>query len=216
MNSLDIFLSHSSADERIALALINLLRDALSIEREKIRCSSVPGYKLKTGAHTETELRQEIQQARVFIGLLSEVSLGSAYVLFEPGARWGAMQNYGYNVSGSINKLFPLLAAGATASMIRDPLKAYNALNCEKSTDLHQLISDVGQEIGRQAERPDAHQDKMDALIRVSRYVKGARKKAKSKVAETPKPSRRKANNNSLGANRAKAPSSGKRRASRR
>lgn len=144
MNALDIFLSHSSADEKIAKALIDLLRDAFHIEPSRIRCTSVPGYKLKTGAHTETELRREIQQARVFIGLLSEISLESAYVLFELGARWGSLQNYGYSGMGdSKNKLFPILAAGATGSMLRDPLKAYNALNCEIAADLHQLVADI-------------------------------------------------------------------------
>jgi hypothetical protein len=46
MNSVDIFLSHSSADEKIAKALIDLLRDAFHMEPARIRCTSVPGYKL--------------------------------------------------------------------------------------------------------------------------------------------------------------------------
>jgi len=181
MYTLDVFLSHSSADEKIARALINLLRDALSIEQTKIRCTSVPGYKLKTGAHTETELRQEIQQARVFIGLLSEVSLGSAYVLFELGARWGSMQSYGYSPSNSQKKLFPILAAGATGHMVRDPLKAYNALNCENVGDLHQLVDDIGQELNRPLGSAAAYQDKIDALIRASRQLKAKRTKEANK-----------------------------------
>jgi hypothetical protein len=75
---IDIFLSHSSADAKVAKALIDLLRDAFQIETTRIRCTSLTGYKLSAGAHTESELRREIQQARIFIGLLSEVSLDSA------------------------------------------------------------------------------------------------------------------------------------------
>lgn len=67
MNSIDIFISHSSADEKVAKALIDLLRDAFQINPERIRCTSAAGYKLKTGAHAETELRREALQARVFI-----------------------------------------------------------------------------------------------------------------------------------------------------
>ncbi|MDF2440409.1 MAG: hypothetical protein JWN98_1393, partial [Abditibacteriota bacterium] len=109
MNSIDIFVSHSSADEKVAKALIDLLRDAFRLDSNKIRCTSVAGYKLKAGAHTEPELRREVQQARVFIGLLSEVSLDSAYVLFELGARWGSMQDYGMHsgMTGLKNKIFP-------------------------------------------------------------------------------------------------------------
>lgn len=184
MYALDVFLSHSSADEKVARAMINLLRDALSIEQSKIRCTSVPGYKLETGAHTETRLREEIQQARVFIGLLSEMSLGSAYVLFELGARWGAMQNYGYSSTNSKSKLFPVLAAGATGSMMRDPLKAYNALNCESAGDLHQLVSDIGRELGRPLGNAAAYQDKIDALVSASRQLKAKRSREAKKKAE--------------------------------
>jgi hypothetical protein len=188
MNSIDIFISHSSADEKVAKALIDLLRDAFQIEPSKIRCTSVPGYKLKTGAHSEIELRKEIQQANVFIGILSEVSLESAYVLFELGARWGSIQEYGGFSSRdrSKNKIFPLLAVGATGSILRDPLKQYNALNCEKPGDLHQLIEDVGQEINQTPGSAAAYQDKIDTLIRVSRQLKGKRtKEANVKLAKT-------------------------------
>jgi hypothetical protein len=192
MNTIDIFISHSSADEKVAKALINLLRDAFHIETSRIRCPSVPGYKLETGAHAETELRREVQEARVFIGILSEISLGSAYVLFELGARWGTIQNYGgYSGVGKLkNKIFPVLAAGATGSILRDPLKQYNALNCEKAADLHQLITDVGHEINQRPGNAAAYQDKIETLIRVSRQLKGQRTKAANaklaKTTETP------------------------------
>ena len=189
MNPVDIFISHSSADAKVAKALIDLLRDAFQLNSKDIRCTSVPGYKLEAGAHTETQLRQEIQQTRVFIGLLSEVSLDSAYVLFELGARWGMMQaNYygGMGVGSLKNKIFPLLAAGATGSIIRDPLKAYNALSCEKAADLHQLVADIGKELGQTPDGAAAYQDKLDTLIRVSRQLKGQRTKAaNAKAAKT-------------------------------
>lgn len=187
MNSIDIFLSHSSADEKVAKVLIDLLRDAFQIDPSRIRCTSLPGYKLKTGAHTETELRREVQQARVFIGLLSEISLDSAYVLFELGARWGSMQDYGMHggIAGLRNKIFPVLAAGATSSILRDPLKQYNALNCEKAGDLHQLINDIGNEINQQPSSAAAYQDKIETVIRVSKQLKTKRTRdAKSRTAK--------------------------------
>ncbi|MDQ3522326.1 MAG: toll/interleukin-1 receptor domain-containing protein [Gemmatimonadota bacterium] len=187
MNSVDLFLSHSSADEKIAKALIELLRDAFHLEPGRIRCTSVTGYKLKTGAHAESELRREIHHARVFIGVLSEVSLESAYVLFELGARWGMMQDYGMysGTAGSKHKLFPVLAAGATGSMLRDPLKAYNALSYEKAGDLHQLIGDIGEELRLQPGSPAAYQDKIDAVIRTSKQLKAKRvRDAKQKAAK--------------------------------
>ena len=188
MNQIDIFLSHSSADAKVAKALIDLIRDAFNIEADRIRCTSVPGYKPPAGTHTETQLRREIQQVRVFIGLLSEISLDSAYVLFELGARWGMMQDSNY-YGNSQNKIIPVLAAGASGSILRDPLKSYNALNCENSGDLHQLVEDIGKQLGQQPKGPAAYQEKMDTLIRVSRQLKGARTKAaKTKAAKAATP----------------------------
>jgi hypothetical protein len=191
MNTIDIFISHSNADEKVARALIDLLRDAFDIKTERIRCTSVSGYKLEAGAHFEVELRREIQQARVFIGILSEISLASSYVLFELGARWGSFQNYG-GYGGAKNKIFPILAAGATGSILRDPLKQYNALNCENAGDLHQLITEIGQEISKSPGNAAAYQDKILNLMRISRQLKGQRTKAaNAKRAKTAEPAKR-------------------------
>ena len=59
--------------------------------------------------------------------------------------------------------------------MLRDPLKAYNALSCEKAGDLHQLISDIGEELRQQPGSAAAYQDKIDAVIRVSKQVRAKR-----------------------------------------
>ncbi len=194
MSQIDIFISHSSADEKVAKALIDLLRDAFHIEPNRIRCTSVAGYKLKTGADTERELRSEVQQARVFIGILSEISLDSAYVLFELGARWGATQDYGMYASsvGAKNRIFPILAVGATGSIIRDPLKQYNALSCEKAGDIHQFVQDVGIEINQSPMSAASYQDKLDTLIKVSRQLKAQRTRAANaklaKIGTQPSP----------------------------
>jgi hypothetical protein len=48
----------------------------------------VPGYKLPGGALTDSQVREELLAAPVFIGLVTEASLSSAYVLVELGVRW--------------------------------------------------------------------------------------------------------------------------------
>lgn len=97
------------------------------------------------------------------------------------------------------------MAVGTTASILRDPLKQYNALNCEKVGDLHQLITDVGHEINQTPGSAAAYQDKIEALIRVSRQLKAKRtreanaKSAKIAAAHNPTkttPKRKAANKN--------------------
>lgn len=87
--SKDIFISHSSDDVDIAEELIALLRDSLSIKSDKILCTSLPGYKLTGGQNVDEALRNEIINSKIVIGIISDVSLQSMYVLFELGAAWG-------------------------------------------------------------------------------------------------------------------------------
>ena len=47
MSSIDVFISHSSHDEKVAKALIELLIISLNIPAERIRCTSVKGHQLE-------------------------------------------------------------------------------------------------------------------------------------------------------------------------
>src|SRR5690606_36942725 len=89
-SAIKIFISHSSRDKEIAEALITLIRHAMPIAPEEIRCTSVNGYRLRVGARAGTELRREILACPAFVGLITDTSMDSAYVLLELGARWGA------------------------------------------------------------------------------------------------------------------------------
>src|SRR5206468_12806698 len=71
--TVDIFVSHSSRDEQLANALINVLETAFG--DIKIRCSSVPGYRFTVGGDYRAQLRAEVDESRVFIALLTPASL---------------------------------------------------------------------------------------------------------------------------------------------
>lgn len=131
-----LFISHSSIDTELAKALIHLFRAALNLEAKAIRCTSVDGYRLAAGAQTSSQLRREILGATAFVGVLSEASLRSAFVLFELGARWGAGMN-----------LTPLLAHGTHPSVLKKPLDELNALTCDSEKQLYQLVSDLGDQL---------------------------------------------------------------------
>ena len=154
--NIEIFISHSARDENLASALIELLRSALNISADKIRCTTVPGYKLPIGANTGNQLRGETLSARVLVGLITEISIESAYVLFELGARWG---------SGGF--LAPLLAAGATPKILKGPLSGINALSCDEK-DLMQFVQNIGKELNLNPENPEVYFDKIKNVIGVS------------------------------------------------
>ena len=164
MTTIEVFVSHSSKDREIAHALIDLLRTALNLSAEAIRCTSVQGYKLSVGADTDEELKREIQESRALIGLITEVSFESAYVLFELGARWGAGKH-----------MAPLLAAGTSANVLKGPIGGKNALSCDSPGDLHQLISDMAVQLQRNADQPASYQDKLERLIDASETARRQR-----------------------------------------
>src|SRR5579862_8470633 len=129
---LSVFISHSSKDADLALALIELLKAGLGLMADQIRCSSVDGYRLPVGVNTEDKLREEVNAAKVVIGLITPSSLTSYYVMFELGARWGA------------NLFLAPLLAGVKASELRGPLSLLNALSANSDAQLHQLLADIG------------------------------------------------------------------------
>lgn len=165
---LDVFISHSSQDASVAEALITLLRTALNIPPERIRCTSVPGYQLPAGATTEDQLRREIRVSKTFIGLITPASIESTYVLFELGARWGAELH-----------LAPIFASGATTDDLHGPLQGLNVLNCESEANIHQLVGEIGSILGLNASNPSVYLKQLEALTSTSRRSK-KRSKLKS------------------------------------
>lgn len=137
---LSIFISHSSKDTDLALALIDLLKGGLALAATQIRCSSVDGHRLPIGVNTQDKLREEVNAAKVVVGLITPHSLTSYYVMFELGARWGA------------NLFLAPLVAGVKAGDLSGPLSLLNALSADSDAQLHQLLEDIAHHLGLQVQ----------------------------------------------------------------
>jgi hypothetical protein len=156
-SNIDVFISHSSNDTPIVRAVIELLRSSLNISADKIRCTSVEGYKLPAGAATDNQIKQEVCDAKVLLGVISPASVNSMYVAFELGARWG------------IGKpLVPLTTSIVGVELLKGPLKGINALNSTLRTDLLQLITDLGKYLGVTPQRPAVYDNKITDLMNLS------------------------------------------------
>lgn len=154
---IDVFISHSSKDIAIAAGLINLLRAALRIPAEKLRCTSVDGYRLPAGATADEHLHQEIYDAKTFLALITPTSLQSTYVLFELGARWATRL-----------PIIPVLASGASISILRAPFTSLNALSCDEPVQVHQLIYDIASILKITPGSPSSYQKYIEALVEQS------------------------------------------------
>jgi hypothetical protein len=177
-SSIDIFISHSSQDEMVAEALADLFKNALNLSGKQIRCTSVPAYKLEPGATVEDTLRREIDETRVFIGLITPESVKSTYVLFELGARWGA---------GADRNLIPVLASGADYSFLHDPLKNRNPVRCELQAEVRDLIDSVASVLNVTPDKQSAYQKWVDDLVKKSKPRRKRRKNPNDNPSSTRK-----------------------------
>jgi hypothetical protein len=139
---LQIFISHSEKDKKIAERLVTLIQSAFKLPVAAIRCTSVDGYMLPIGIPIEQRLQHEIFDARVFIALLTLNSLRSPWVLMELGARWGAKK-----------QVFPLLYDVDPRDAQMGPLAVFNSLNCRDEARLYQFIEELGKTLAR---KPDS------------------------------------------------------------
>jgi hypothetical protein len=151
-----VLISHSGKDVDLATALIELLRAGLGLVATQIRCSSVDGYRLPAGVDTDAQLRREIADAGLLVGLLTPNSLSSTYVLFELGARWGIQR-----------PMIPLLG-GVTPDEMRGPHRVLNALSCSSESQLIQFVEDTGKELKIEPQSSASYLDKVRSIKKLA------------------------------------------------
>lgn len=89
-----LFISHSSADEKIASDLVAMLR-TLGFSKRNLFCSSMPGYDIAEGEDIYETLASKFIDYNIYvIFLLSENYYNSAACLNEMGATWVLKAKY--------------------------------------------------------------------------------------------------------------------------
>jgi hypothetical protein len=153
-SGISVFISHNSRDEKLASMLIGLIRSALNLSSEAIRCTSVEGFLLPAGMPIAEQLRKEVLESKAFIALLTPSSVESAYVLFELGARWG-----------SGKPMIPLLANGEPGQLMKGPLSVISALRCDRTAQLQQFVQELARHLESNMERPAVYQKSIEAIV---------------------------------------------------
>lgn len=169
-DSKNIFISHSSDDSDIAEKLISLLKDSLNIKPEHILCTSVQGHKLTGGQNVDEALRSGIIKSKVIIGIISDVSLQSMYVLFELGAAWGLKKN-----------IKPVFYNTKVISNTKPPLKNLHLMNLSNRSEVQQLIEEISEILHYNVEKASVYEKSLSNLIELINS-KNASKKNESKT----------------------------------
>lgn len=126
-----IFISHSSADERVVSAFVELLRvSIIGLQSEHIRCTSLDGYRFPSGTRFEDQLKLEVFESEVVVALLTPSSVRSTYVLFELGARWATPR-----------PLLVVRAGGLGQAQIEGPLASLQSSDGTSEAQIMDLLA---------------------------------------------------------------------------
>jgi hypothetical protein len=150
---ISIFISHASKDRVLVDLFVKALEASMVIPEGGIRCTTLPGYRLRAGAHTSTALRAEIAEARILIGILTPESLESGWVMFELGAAWGA------------SKPVLTVAVGIDYEFMPGPLKETNATDAASRAELEQLFDEISESLDFQKRRAGRQTEALDELV---------------------------------------------------
>lgn len=155
-SNIKIFVSHASKDKELAKKLQRLLRDSLGIDKSRIRCTSIAGSRLPVGAETPQQLAKDIINAQVFIGLITEHSVQSDYVLFELGAAWIVDHIKNKHIT------IPLLGNGVSYEILPGLFKQKNAVKVDDLSQVQQLLEEVADFTGIKLLDPSNYQDELN------------------------------------------------------
>jgi len=121
----EIFISHDTADETLALLLKKLV-EGIFLNSEVF----VSGRDLRGGNLWIEEIRKHLRSAKVIISLITRGSAENPWVLFESGAGF------------TEDKTIPICADGISVGKLEPPLKLLHARNFDEA-GLKRLIQDI-------------------------------------------------------------------------
>ena len=84
----EIFISHAVADQKLAKLLANFLKEAIGVPQDAIFCSSVPGHGIPLGDDFNGYIKDQIQNPKLVVLLMTPAYMESWFCLMELGAAW--------------------------------------------------------------------------------------------------------------------------------
>lgn len=137
MEKIKIFISHSSKDADIIKKLIFVLQNSISgLSDKNIRCTSVNGYKFKSGTEIYQMIKEETNSCELVISAFSENALQSSMVQFETGIAW------------FLNKAIPIIIEeDLSIEELPKPFQNKQTKYTNKKNDLLDLIDDISEKL---------------------------------------------------------------------
>jgi hypothetical protein len=84
----EIFVSHATADQRLAKLLVDFLKEAVGVPTASIFCSIVKGHDIPLGEDFNDYMKRCIQDPKIVIIRMTPAYVESLFCLMELGAAW--------------------------------------------------------------------------------------------------------------------------------
>lgn len=127
-----VFISHASVDSALADGVERLLRAAVRVPADGIRCAVTPTGAHPRGTDTPTQLRADILGCEKFVLVATPAALRSQWVLMELGAAWAAER-----------PMLVMLASGARTEDLPGPIRNINATSLATDQGHEDLVDFV-------------------------------------------------------------------------
>lgn len=124
---MNIFISHNSADKKLASELVNLIHVGIGIKKDKIFCSSCDGIGVPIGANFQIYIKDKLKDSGLVLALITQNYYQSTFSMYELGAAWAQS-----------TLTIPILV-DIENSDLRDILSNIQAVNAKEVKDLNSL-----------------------------------------------------------------------------
>ncbi|MGG7577959.1 toll/interleukin-1 receptor domain-containing protein [Rhizobium sp. Nf11,1] len=83
-----VFISHATADARLAKLMVNFLKEAVGVKDGDVFCNSITGHGVPLMADFNGYIRDQIEQPYIVLALVTPAYFDSDFCLMELGAAW--------------------------------------------------------------------------------------------------------------------------------
>lgn len=132
-----VFISHSTADQELVDALVELLQMGAGVPAGAIFCTSTPGHGVEPGARFSDTIRAALQDTSCVIALLSPAFLRSRFCTLELGGLWALQQ-----------RVVPLIVPPLSYDDMRDVLEGVQALPLDREASIHHFLDVISKVTG--------------------------------------------------------------------
>ncbi|KAA5805336.1 TIR domain-containing protein [Alkalicaulis satelles] len=123
-----IFISHATADKRLAEIFTEFLKEGIGVPANEIFCSSVDGHGILTGSDFNQYIKDQIGEPKLVIMLITQVYVERAFCLMELGAAWVKS-----------HKVFPIIIPPVGFDFVTKTLGLVQAQSIDDHAKLHDL-----------------------------------------------------------------------------